>query len=312
MSDAESNDSGENFRPHDNNHDNDDDTDNDNFSDSYTGDDDTDTDGHDDGSFTDDHSTSFAVGDSPGTGETEVDGYEVYSPPADRFLTAQMWWIASELVRRHPHLRISGVEIDEGDRLLIVHDEQDGMSVQWDLEGGCKFLVDGAVQKISWIQMLAALSPHAIVKRIEVETGLGIPKAAPAVSTRALTYRVIASALATATNDRYEWYAVPAPMLHDEDPENPGCEFFRDFPTTIRARAEYVAMTLEEFEAGGRSVYFFQPFWALLRDLEPIAIFDSAGVVHTVSGAIPLMPLYDELDRKLALVTARVLGDYLP
>ena len=132
------------------------------------------------------------------------------------------------------------------------------------------------------------------------------------MSARALTYRVIASALATATNDRYEWYAVPAPMLHEEDPENPGCALFRDFPSTIRAREEYVAMTLEEFDAGGRSVFFSQPFWALLRDLEPIAIFDSAGVVHTVAGATPLMPLYEQLDSKLALVTARVLGDYFP
>jgi|GEM_PF-2504519 len=282
MSDAESNDSGENYRP-----------DGANNGDNAGDDDDTDQ-------------------NSESENESEVEGFEVYNPPADRFLTAQMWWIASELVRRHPHLRISGVEVDEADRLLIVHDEQDGMSVQWDLEGGCKFLVNGVVNKISWIQMLAALSPHSIVKRIEVATGLGIPKTTPATSARALTYRVIASALATATNDQYEWYAVPAPMLHDEDPEKPGCEFFRDFPTTIRARAKYVAMTLEEFEAGGRSVYFFQPFWALHRDLEPIAIFDSAGVVHTTFGATPLIPLYEELDRTVALVTARVLAPYLP
>ncbi|MCY7288523.1 MAG: hypothetical protein LH624_09815, partial [Cryobacterium sp.] len=59
-------------------------------------------------------------------------------------------------------------------------------------------------------------------------------------------------------------------------------------------------------------VYFFQPFWALHRDLEPIAIFDSAGVVHTTFGATPLIPLYEELDRTVALVTARVLAPYLP
>ena len=305
MSDAESNDSSENFRPQGDNGGTNGGTDHatNGATDHATN---GGTDGGTDGGDTNAESDLYSEDDG------EVDGYEVYNPPADRFLTAQMWWIASELVRRHPHLRISGVEVDEADRLLIVHDEQDGMSVQWDLEGGCKFLVDGVVNKISWIQMLAALSPHAIVKRIEVATGLGIPKSRPATSARALTYRVIASALATATNDRYEWYAVPAPMLHDEDPEDPGCEYFRDFPSTVRARAEYVAMTLEEFESGGRSVYFFQPFWALLCDLEPIAIFDSAGVVHTASGATPLMPLYDELDRKLALVTARVLGDYFP
>ena len=103
------------------------------------------------------------------------DGFEEYNPPADRFLIAQMWWIASELVRRHPHLRISGVEVDEGNRLVLVHDEQDGMSIQWDLVGGCKFLINGDVEKISWIEMMAALSPHETVKRIEVAAGLGNP-----------------------------------------------------------------------------------------------------------------------------------------
>ncbi|WP_166789189.1 hypothetical protein [Cryobacterium sp. TmT2-59] len=244
--------------------------------------------------------------------DDDEDGYEEYNPPADRFLTAQIWWIASELVRRHPHLRISGVEVDEAARLVIVHDEQDGMSIQWDLVGGCKFLVNGVVNKISWIEMLAALNPHEIVRRIEVATGLGIPKVVPVTTPRSLAYRVLASALATAINDRHEWYAVPAPMLHDEDPDDPGCEYFRDFPTTVRARAEYVAATLLEFEAGSRSVYFFQPFWALLRDLEPVAIFDAAGVIHTAAGATELMPLYERTDRKLALTTAGVLGPYLP
>ena len=93
-----------------------------------------------------------------------------------------MWWIVSELSRHHPYLRISGVEVDEGNRLVLVHDEQEVMSTRWDLVGGCKFLINGDVQKISWIEIIAALSPNEIVKRIEVATGLGIPKATPATS----------------------------------------------------------------------------------------------------------------------------------
>ena len=49
-----------------------------------------------------------------------------------------------------------------------------------------------------------------------------------------------------------------------------------------------------------------------MRDLEPVAIFDSAGVIHTIMGAAELMPLYEQIDRKLSLTTARVLGLYLP
>lgn len=238
-------------------------------------------------------------------------GDEPYYPPADRFLTAQVWWMASELVRRHPHLLISGVEVDEGARLIIVHDQQDGMSIQWDLVGGCKYKAAGEVKSISWIEMLAAANPHEIVKLIEVGAGLGIPKAMPTTTPHSLSYRVIANALSTAVNDRHEWYAVPAPMVHGEDLSDPACTHFNGFPTTIEARQGYVDEALEQLDSG-RGVYFFQPFWAIMRDLEPIAIMDSAGTIHTIVGAEQLMPLYERINRNLTITTARVLGPYLP
>lgn len=258
-----------------------------------------------------DSGNNFISNDDDDDGNNGGDGFEVYNPPADRFLTAQMWWLASELVRRHPHLRISGVEVDEGGRLLIVHDEQDGMSIQWDLVGGCKFLVNGVVNKISWIEMMAALSPHEIVKRIEVATGLGIPKATPETTPRALAYRVIASALATAVDDRHEWYAVPAPILLDVDPDDAD-RYFGNFPSAIEARTGYERETEAKLDAGSHGLYFFQPFWAVLRDLEPIAIFDAAGVAHTIMGATELMPVYDNIHRNLTITTVQVLGPYLP
>ena len=242
-------------------------------------------------------------------GEGGGDGYEEYNPPADRFLTAQIWWIASELVRRHPHLRISGHEVPGEGRLVIVHDEQDSMSIQWDLVGGCKYLVNGVVNSISWIEMMAAVSPHETVKRIEVAAGLGIPKATPVTTPHSLTYRVIASALATAVDDRYEWYAVPALMNPYDDPD---CPYFLPFPTALQARDDYAEAADAQIAATGRGIHFFQPFWALLRNLEPIAIFDAAGVIHTVMGATELMPTYEQIHRRLALTTARVLGPYLP
>ena len=253
-----------------------------------------------------DSGNNFVTNDDDGEGGG--DGFEEYNPPADRFLTAQVWWIASELVRRHPHLRISGHEVPGDGRLVIVHDEQDGMSIQWDLVGGCKFLVNGVVNRISWIEMMAASSPHETVKRIEVAVGLGIPKATPVTTPRSLTYRVIASALAAAVDDRHDWYAVPAPMNPDDDPD---CAYFRPFPTAIAARDAYVLAVDEQLAATGRSIHFFQPFWALLRGLEPVAIFDAAGVIHTGMGATELMPAYEYIDRKLVLTTARVLGPYL-
>ncbi|TFD05528.1 hypothetical protein [Cryobacterium sp. TMT1-66-1] len=204
---------------------------------------------------------------------------------------------------------MSGHEVEGEGRLVIVHDEQDSMSIQWDLVGGCKFLVNGVVNSISWIEMMALVSPHETLKRIEVGTGLGIPKAVPVTTAHSLTYRVMASALATAVDDRYEWYAVPAPMDPYDDPD---CPYFLPFESAQKARDDYAEAADDQIAATGRDIHFFQPFWALLRNLEPIAIFDSAGVIHTVIGATELMPSYEYMDRKLALTTARVLGPYLP
>jgi len=120
---------------------------------------------------------------------------------------------------------------------------QASLSIQWDLVGGCKFLINGEVQKISWIEMMASLSPHEIVKRIEVAVGLGIPQATPVTTPKSLAYRVIASALATAVDDRHEWYSVPAPMTYDEEPDDPGCVYFDEFPSALEARAAYTLAT---------------------------------------------------------------------
>jgi hypothetical protein len=252
------------------------------------------------------HSESRNSGNHFATGSDASDDFEEqYYAPADRFLTAQIWWIASELVRRHPQLRIAGVEVDEGDRLIIVHDEHDGLSIQWDLVGGCQYLKNGTVHVISWIEMMAALNPQETVEHLEKATGLGIPRTEPTTTPRTLAYRVITSVLAAAVNDRHEWYAVTAPMLVEQK-----THYFDNFPTAVLARSAYEVAAEQQVNDAG-AVYFFQPFWALLRDLEPIAIFDVAGVVHTSSGQTPLLPMYEAMNHNLTLTTARVLGRYL-
>jgi len=239
------------------------------------------------------------------------DEFEDYNPPADRFLVAQMWWIASELVRRHPHLLISRVHGVERSPLLLVHDEQDGLRIQFDLVGGVLYRVAGDDLQISWIEILAAVSPHEIVKRIEVESGIQIPGVTPATTPKALAYRVIASFLATVVNDRHEWNVVRAPMALDEDPDDPADDYLRAFPSTSPAISGYVDY-IQEAAGSGTVKLFHQPFWALLRDLEPIAIIDIAGVIHTIVEPEILMPFYLDMNHHLSLTAARFLGPYMP
>ena len=66
--------------------------------------------------------------------------------------------------------------------------------------------------------------------------------------------------------------------------------------------------SVEKWEAGLCGIPLFQSFWALLRNPEPLANFDAAGVFHTVMGATELMPAYEYIDSNLARTMARVLG----
>jgi hypothetical protein len=62
----------------------------------------------------------------------------------------------------------------------------------------------------------------------------------------------------------------------------------------------------------GGTRLFHQPFWALLRDLEPIAIFDTAGFFHSGITSQPMMPLFEAAKHGLSVTTSEMLGCYQP
>ncbi|MFC5929747.1 hypothetical protein D6T64_03575 [Cryobacterium melibiosiphilum] len=242
-------------------------------------------------------------------------------PLAERFLTAQMWWIGSELVRRHPHLVMTMVDVDaliepqdldvcERRWLLLVHDDH-VLQVQFDLADGIEYRRSGGPQSLSWAQVFAATGPLDIVAQLEQALHLDSPRLTPAATPQTLVYRVISSALATGLDDPHEWCAVPAPISIDDVPGSPGGPLFEGFSSTAVPRGHYARSYLLAEHRAQRTL-FPQPFWALLRDDEPIAIFDTAGVVHTVLGSTDLLPFYEVCGRELALITARILGPYLP
>lgn len=236
------------------------------------------------------------------------DLYEDYRAPADRFLLAQTWWIASELVRRHPHLRIGTVLTDDNCRLVIVHDEPDGYRVQFDLVSGAKYMLAGELHSISWIEMMSAPNAHEIVKRLEIETGLGVPMNTPASTPKALVYRIIASALTSGVNDRHDWYAEEVQIDFETDlAEHP---ILSSFPGTADVAFGHLEALLAD--AGERGGVFYQPLIALMRDQLAVAVFDVAGFAHTSEGVQELMPVYRATEHKLTLTTMQVVGPWLP
>ena len=300
------------------------------------------------------------AGDTAGEPNTTPPG--AWALPAKRFRTAQTWWLASELVRRHPHLRLdtvgetgetdaaadgsssgfrsdrrrggritiadsggagradrnltSGVGSEVG--LLRVRDASNRVSVVFGHADGIS--VRGAQSlRVTWPEVFGSDDPLCLVTRLERAAGLHEPPMAPVASPHSLVYRVIAHAVAAGIDDRREWSAVPAPISAADIPGSEGGAIFTGFFTTVLPRGEYARAILASRadsaaaqERGQEHEQPAQPFWALLRDGEPAAIFDTAGVAHTVLGETALLACYEGFDRELSRVTARILGAYLP
>ena len=131
--------------------------------------------------------------------------------PARRFVNAQSWWIASELVRRHPHLLLLETHPGGGqyDCLTLVDPgrRSAGAIAQINRAGTIQVRRSSTFSPISWAEAFAATGGHDVVRSIEAAAGLPAPTIAPATGPKALTYRVLARVLTSLVDDRREWDA---------------------------------------------------------------------------------------------------------
>jgi hypothetical protein len=225
---------------------------------------------------------------------------------ADCHTLSRAWAIAAELVRRHPELRISRVVDADQNPLLLVHDDAERRQVQFDLPRWVHYAIDGHVESITWNDIFAEASPLHVVERLERALGLGLPAPSLVPDARSLAYRVIAAALAVGVDDEFTWQAVHA-HIHPADTD---METFVQFPGGVDLAWRYLDEIRMRVEREGRIV-FHQPVWALLRDVEVIALLDVAGRVHLPDGVIDLVQFHEHNDRRLVQTMAALLGDYL-
>lgn len=212
--------------------------------------------------------------------------------PAPRFMIAQSWWIAAELCRRHPLLRAYEMHPGGGqsDVLRIWGPRRGALGetdvlVDMNREGTIHLRDEEPSAWITWAEVMAAQSPHAIVKRIEEFQGLRLTRQAPSTTATSLVYRAIARLLNDKLNDRHPW-DVRMEFLDSSDSDGSGRRRFVDaFPSAAEAlvRARSRASVVDPAEH----------FWAILREGECRAVLDDAGVLHRSNGApIELLPVY--------------------
>ncbi|WP_127817835.1 TY-Chap2 family putative peptide chaperone [Microbacterium sp. CPCC 204701] len=232
---------------------------------------------------------------------------------ASRIAVAQSWWIASELVRRHPDLMVYEMHPGGGqyDVLCVAMPDQfspnprhQGPRVMLNRVGTIQVHTgeEAAVVVSDWSGALEVPNPHTVIKRLESVTGWGAPPSAPATTEKSLVYRFFASALTMLLNDRHQW-DVRNEFLDSSDYASPR-GLIDKFPAAI---ADSVGIPRLGIHGEPQSHY-----WALLRGNQTVAMVSMEGRVY-FAGTTPrdLMADYDKAGRRLIPMTTELLNPWL-
>lgn len=224
--------------------------------------------------------------------------------PARRFVLAQSWWIASEIVRRRPHLRIIETQPGGGQYdCLTVYSFAGGQAtplMNLNRNGSMHVHSANDFESLTWDAATSAKGGHDIVRKLEQASGYTISKKAPASGPAVLTYRVIARVLTSLVDDRHSWDARNGQI------DSAGSERseLRSFPTVVEGLRDKRPTDLFGIPA--------YRYWILLRDAEPLAVLDTDGRVHLPDRTADLLPVYRESHRSLTVTVGQVLGSLLP
>lgn len=225
--------------------------------------------------------------------------------PADRFVVAQSWWIASELIRRHPGLFVHESHPGGGmyDCLTLLTAEAFKPLVQINRAGSIQ-VCDDPDFSVRWDEVMRASSPHAVVKQIEAAAGLQPPARTPASTRKSLAYRFIAAALNATVNDRHEWDArnefIDTADWWPGDAELHG--YLEQFPQAI-----------DELKSTPPIGLWHEPqshFWALLRAGKPVALVSIEGKVYLRDRVIDLYSSHASGVSRYSII-AKALADFV-
>ena len=211
---------------------------------------------------------------------------------ADRFALSQTWSLASRLVRRHPHLIISRVVDSESVPLLLVHDDSADLRVQFDLPEWIQYAVGADVRRLTWANVFAQADPNTVIRQIEADLGLTGPPPPGVRDPKVLAYRTIACVLALGLDHPGAWQAIPA-RIDPMDPDASDWDLFTAFPGGEQLAEAHIDRVVDRaLEHGAAPFTYHQPVWALLCDVQPVALLDVGGVVHTQDTVTDLLSVF--------------------
>ena len=225
---------------------------------------------------------------------------EVTPEPAERFLLAQAWWVASEFARRHPNWAIRFH--DQGSCLTLVNPEGEMPRIIVNPSAIHLFGQDSTHATIA--HPLSTAHPYEAVKAIERFIGGPPHLKTPASTSRTLAYRLLATVLNVTVNEKAQW-EVRNEIVGDDGDGPIRAGLVSQFPDVARDASLLRSETWDLDEP-------FRHYWAILRDERPVAIVSTEGRAYLAERAIDLQPAYETNGHSMLSLATDLIGGLLP
>jgi hypothetical protein len=261
-------------------------------------------------SFFDTHPPVTGQNDEPSYDPKPVEDPAGNAVLGNRFVLAQSWWVASELVRRHPQLTVFEMHPGGGQYdVLCVSDPSEGefmerTHVMLNRNGTLQVHFPSRTRTenvwiSSWAHVAQSNDPHQYVKAIEHVAGLGHPPKAPASTERSLAYRVMSAASQMLVNDRHRW-DWRSELLDSSDYCGP-----RNYLDGFN-NAECALREARQGPDNGSAPEAH--FWALRQDdARTVLVVSDLGFAYAPDHTWDLMENYRQTSRDIREVVTRIL-----
>lgn len=211
--------------------------------------------------------------------------------PSRRYTNALVFWVASELARRHAGYGLYCNDNHPADSaaLILRHDSKPtvflprhGRVVSEGWTEDSEFKVD---------ELLAFESPRALIHAVERQLGLHSPQNALPSTRHTLMYRVMAAILSSTCNDKAEWNFAAGSIGWGQP--GPWDDWMPHSRTTKSSSASGMP-------------------WTLLRNGEPRAVLTPDGIVHKQHTRQDLFEVFIRKGRRVTPTIGEVFGRILP
>jgi hypothetical protein len=224
---------------------------------------------------------------------------------------AQSWWLASELVRRHPEFILREAHPGDGMYDVLIVRPRSGEdfastramlnrsgSVQVQL---ARYVEPNTEWIGTWSDVIAAADPHEFVKRIERVASWNPSAKTPATTERSIAFRVVSALMTTMVNDRSRW-DVRNESLNEfiSGADDAHFDRFADARRDLLATATYADW--DDSRAH---------FWVVLRDDDAIGMISEEGRLYLPRARQDLLSVYRASGRNLSATIATALGSVL-